>query len=150
MTTVLLSRDEVIAALNKEPLRNLRAGQWASNNGCQVCAVGAVIRSCLAPEYRTNDRAISWSASDTTEFGVDACGDEGVPHRRLSRREAMSALSALFETSVGTKRVTGEDRERLVRYVRRYFPKLVEVRIDDQVARPRAGLTTTARGGDES
>lgn len=127
--TKILKQSDIIKALRTEPLN---AGLWAWNKQghndqppCQVCAVGAVVRHALKNGYdpSTNDIdqiALKWTGGEPI-IGVDPIALAGAGHY-------WNALSCLFEDEKTEEyEVTREDRNELCMFVRKYFPKEIEV-----------------------
>lgn len=117
MTTLTFTKSQIIEALRTEP--NLWAGMWidgpedetlSTDTQCQVCAVGALLRS---PD-RTVD-AVEHLASDLTAGCAVA---EESPKWLLRQGRFLNALSCAFENS-------GGDREETITFVEENFPDVI-------------------------
>lgn len=147
MTTVRISRNQIIKAIKKEPLKTLRPGNFVllhgrnekvKNKTCSVCAVGAVMRNALlAP---TQSAKFIERAADSNNGAI--CGD---PQSELYDENYMAALSSFFELHADNIRRAREDeridheltlketkqlRAETLRFVKDCFPKHVDVDID--------------------
>lgn len=135
MKTKILKRREILKALRSEPLAY---GDWAdgkSSNGppCEVCAVGAVVRQALRN-----------GADPTVNQIVDVCflwitdawnAVQGDPLVLLKQQQYWTALSCFFEAGLRPgnrppKKVTQKDREKLCDFVKKHFPKEIEVPLE--------------------
>ncbi len=161
-----VSREWVAEALEKES--KLLAGRgwialWASSvhrQDCAVCAVGAVMRRALSPDYGGN-----FAIDDTAELNAvegrlcivgtdryysvedifDAASEGGVAF-------PMNALSFVFE-SLGEYHRQGNAtlleiadavRRDAIRFVRDYFPERVRLKINGYEPAQDAGVTLIA------
>lgn len=123
-----VSKEQIIHALKTE---KLAPGNWIvkDKEGCRVCAVGAVLRSCRVP-----DRTINHFASDELWlYGV--YGKNRKEIRNLVKRgEYLQALSDVFETDYSRER----DRKRAaIDFVEKYFPAYIEIPKPKKLAPPR-------------
>lgn len=114
MTVVRVTRDQIIQAIEKEPLKTLRAGAWVSDTwnasgerkvsskACTVCAVGAVMRNVVLAKDQPAIN-IQNAAVEATQNG-NSCASDGksiADVRKAALEELkeapMSALSTFFE-----------------------------------------------------
>lgn len=151
MTTIEVSKKDIIKALETEP--KLFSGAWAltkrrSDAGlarikvaddCRVCAVGAVMRSVLAPTQPA--KAIVRAALAATD-GAQALTYADYAKVELRAGRPMAALSCVFEFAElrrGWFDKEGEaGRAAATAFVKEHFPK--RIRIDIDGARPRKGV----------
>jgi hypothetical protein len=148
MTIVSITRSEIVKAIKKEPLKTLKAGHWVlgkensrvKNKTCSVCAVGAVMRNALlAPNQvaRAIDDA-AWAATQDCEVA------DADPMDLIAEKSWMAALSCFFENlsseieedsdegyaHVLTEKETKRLRDETVTFVKKNFPKKIEIDID--------------------
>lgn len=109
MTVIEISRARIIKAIQQEPIRTLRAGNWiepgdrstedskVTSKDCSVCAVGAVLRNAaLAPSNKVE------KLYDAAHAGInDFYSATTYPGEALNAQEYMTALSAFFESESG-------------------------------------------------
>lgn len=117
-----ISKEQIIQALETEPLK---AGEWASPDGlsdqpCEVCAVGAVLRAANWSDDRIRTEAVSlvgncFIGSDNTESALGA-------------GNYLGALSSYFERIYPKSGATHETRAALVRFVKEYFPPTINIK----------------------
>ena len=111
----------IIKALASEPLA---AGRWMSNAGCEVCAVGAVVRQVFHPSEEMNESTgriplCVIANAVTTEDVTDAD-----PKALIKAKDYMSALSCYFEQLVGDDQTaTPAQRAQLIEFVYKKFPE---------------------------
>lgn len=170
MTTIELTKAQVIKAIEREPL--LRPGAWIRGDydtqigslktrECGACAVGGVLRATLAPTC-TVGRLYGIADVAAGDRVVPACRHDaprGIFEEAVGRirdGEPWAALSIVFEglcdlrgRSSPTGGLRGQDlavvRRQTVAFVRNHFPNTVRMDIDG--ARPRAGVKVVrARG----
>ena len=168
MTIVKISKEKIIKAIEKEPLKTLRAGSWCgdgysddmsaaikdSSKSCSVCAVGAVMRNVLLdknqPIYMISDAAAAAvsDADPMAGFGSLTEIRSRALYQLRENKSPMAALSSYFEgvwqfyaekalesnPECCYAEPSREDvkliREKTVAFVKRHFPKHVEVDID--------------------
>lgn len=136
--TKTIKRGTVIKALRTE---HLISGQWfndgfsESTMECPVCAVGAVLReasfvstskiesptemsACVYRSIASYPRNVENFSSDATVKDINLM---------LKRGQYLLALSGRYESWFDGKIMTTKRRERLVEWVKKNFPKEIEV-----------------------
>lgn len=132
--TQTLTRRSIIKALRTEPLA---PGQWArtdakgkTEKNCPVCAVGAVVRHCIfkgKPPKLDEDsfllHPLERVSEDVTQHALPSSGDVEL---LLEEKNYMGALTNFFEQQ-HFGRITPKKREIVIDWVKRNFPKEIEV-----------------------
>lgn len=127
-----IKRAQILKALRTEPLRQghfVESDLLPEIGTCNVCAVGAVLRSAGVP-----DRAINGVAVQPQVIGfADCCFDSSNKAEQklelaedLAERRYLAALSKVFEAA--PKRTA---KAQAIAFVKKHFPK--EIRIPDTV-----------------
>jgi hypothetical protein len=165
----LITKHLVLEALRTEPV--FFSGNWARYDGgeteaCEVCAVGAVLKSVLRREAwkvvpSTIDTASQVSASEGNSDYVGRIADPDVPlldptrdafWRAQVEHNPLAALSRFFELlaapltqgsggGIVPPAKTGEVRKACIQFVHKFFPAKFELPAADRVekyARPAA------------
>lgn len=126
-------REQILKALLTEPLQG---GQWVEKEylheigDCRVCAVGAILRSCLKMTNSeihengarvTNNRCVRNGLYDNINY----------PKNELKKKNYLGALSIFFEDLVYRRNdgATPNDRVKLCKFVLDNFPSRITVNI---------------------
>ena len=130
--TKIIKRRVVIKALRTEQLTQ---GSFfmSENLGCNVCAVGAILRHV---SFETWWRKQNLSFLDINDLGYAACKNELVSNKdgvkiNLENKNYLGALSCYFENLRGTPK---NNKNNCIRFVKKYFPKSFELTIEDPSA----------------
>ena len=151
MRTKTLQRRQILRALRTEPLK---AGNWARgpmasglNTGhyrdqhqppCEVCAVGAVVNMAMQngstpTAIRVHVLAEKWCEGYAVKWN-DECHDVYTPEELARAGHYWNALSIYFESFLRVnhktaKRIVSKDRDKLCNFVKKHFPKEIEVEL---------------------
>jgi len=114
--TKRVKRRTIIKALRKEKLRR---GEFfhGEEEGCKVCAVGAVLRFASFEKWMRN-HGFDCSGVGGTSVEGDARGNwkDG-----LKIKDWMGSLSSYFEAR--------NSKEKCIAFVKKYFPKQIKITI---------------------
>lgn len=142
----------VLNVLRNEPIESLAWGQFISDHDrirlddpeCASCAVGTVIKRCLAGS------TLAWRAMAnvinplTRKSGCTDWTSVNTPHDEPANivvaTDPWRALSIVYETSAG-KHGTRVARRAAVRFVEKHFPAHVELDIDGLRRRKARGIS---------
>lgn len=132
-----ISKQQIIKALTTEPLEAGSFFQYESGcndkgvtlKNCQVCAVGAVLRSSGVVDMRSGLQRLSQRAKTLCRdlFIWEAStysSSRGAINAELRGGNYLGALSMYFENMAET---TGIKRDRLVAFVQKNFPSRIKV-----------------------
>lgn len=131
---MLITKEEVIEALQKE---QLAAGDWIeywSRPDCHVCAVGAVLRKKGIPNSRISREAVRVTNEDSvcvasTQEALDA----GHWLTALSRffeqmiRSRLSYPRFFSEVKIEDREPTAEERVQLIEFVEKNLPNVFHI-----------------------
>lgn len=151
MGKVRVTKELILDVIANEPLR---AGKWVSFDGCEVCAVGGVMRRLLNVDTKENVRQLNSGSDLVTRASHyvavrpsgSFCRITSHPVRSLIARKWMTALSAKFE-SLCVEHSTRPFRwphhtdmpvvrHELSKWVGRYFPSSFMLDINGFEPRP--------------
>lgn len=118
---------DVIVALAIEPLHS---GLWIQQEGCEVCAVGAVIRRTIAPSEKAGPGTWGESAMESICSSVTSANVcSGNPAKLIEQEDYLTALSAFFERRVGEDGLASPaDRAACLEFVYKNFPEKFTIR----------------------
>jgi hypothetical protein len=132
-----VSRDQIIKAINTEPLQ---PGNWVHREDlavigdCGVCAVGGVLRSLGLSNDMISDKVTSVLNRATVYDESDREGSEGDIRRTLKAKDYLGALSMKFEFisrrhygEVLKGKTLARVRKELVAFVKKNFPSRVKL-----------------------
>lgn len=138
--TFILPREEIIRALEEEPLaaRSWVTERTIENPNCHVCAVGAVLRDAGFSNWMIDDSAGKLCRN---AFGAPYDVNQLLPDMlsEIKRENFLGALSIYFE-GLFDKECTDRSqwagsvaqppvREKLVAFVLEHFPAEIEIRL---------------------
>jgi hypothetical protein len=162
VTTVRVTKEQIIAALRVEPL--LEAGSWADPRytrgpvekcaipldevqHCYVCGVGAVLRRAVLDAHETVGALVRAAVAATDGWPVTPGGSESYladAARAVESGFHMSAISLVFEGTYSEDWSSIEDcRSAAIVFVEQHFPETVLIDIDG--ARPARDVQVVER-----
>lgn len=121
--TKTIRRKDVIVALNTE---NLKSGSFfRGEKGCQVCAVGAVLRKVSFETWARKNKLRLHSVGEEATLGEYLSSN---PKYLIKEGNYMGALSCYFEqASDGCRYSDTVVLRRTIAFVKKYFPVRFEL-----------------------
>lgn len=129
-----ITRREILKAIRTEKLRPgafiepklINGSSVLEDDTCRVCAVGAVLRQKGIPSESIEDVACA-IMSDDFAIEPDDLFDSTNEFEAIKAKAYMNALSIRFERLAMKNGVGRRTREALCRFVKRHFPKSINI-----------------------